>query len=164
MISAQFRTIRRFGMTLLAIAISLGTVSMHAQSAESPNGLTGTWHVQVTLHNCATGVQIGPAFQSILSFQRGGTMSGTTTNPAFQVGQRTPDFGKWSQDSGQNYAAVSEAYVLFTGGPFVRGTQRLTQAIHVDGDTFDSVASVQFFDASLNLVTAGCANATGTRF
>ena len=161
MISAQLRTIRIFGMTLLAIAISL---SAQGQSAESPNGLAGTWHVQVTLRNCATGVSIGQPFQSILSFQRGGTMSGTTSNPAFQPGQRTPDFGKWSYDGGQNYSATSEAYVLFNGGPFVRGTQRITQSIQVEGDSFDSAAAVQFFDASQNLVTAACANAHGTRF
>ena len=142
------------------------TVAANAQSTQSANGLSGTWRVQVQLQNCATGAPLGPAFQSLLGFNDGGTMSGTTSNPGFAPGQRSSDFGVWSYQGNQTYSAASEAYILFNSspGPFQRGTQRIVQSIAVNGDTFTAVASVQFFDASHVQYLAACAVATGTRF
>jgi len=143
------------------------TVAANAQSSQSANGLGGTWRVQVQLQNCATGAPLGPAFQSLLSFHDGGTMSGTTSNPAFAPGQRTSDYGVWSYQGNQTYSAASEAYILINSAPpapFVRGSQRIVQQISVNGDTFTSVATVQFFDSGHTQYIAGCAVATGTRF
>ena len=140
------------------------TVAANAQSTQSQNGLAGTWNVHVTIQNCASGAPL-LSFQSILAFHQGGTLSGTTSNPMFAAGQRTSDYGVWSYQGGQAYSAISDAYILFDGGPLVRGTQRITQTITVNGDTFSSNATTQFFDA--NHAAHGpalCAVATGTRF
>ena len=142
-------------------------VAANAQSSNSANGLGGTWRVQVQQQNCATGQPLGPAFQSLLSFHDGGTMSGTTSNPSFAPGQRTSDYGVWSYQGNQTYSAASEALILFNSAapaPFVRGSQRIAQQISVNGDTFTSVATVQFYDSTHTLYITGCAVATGTRF
>jgi len=107
---------------------------------------------------------MGPSFSSLLSFHEGGTMSGTTANPAFAAGQRTSDYGVWSFNGDHTYAAASEAFIIFPAGMFVKGTQRLVQAISVDRDEFTSAATVQFFDANNVPVVSGCAVATGQRF
>jgi hypothetical protein len=153
----------RFAVAVLALLLVF-TVTANAQSTHSTNGLSGTWRVQVTLQNCATGAPMGPAFQSLLAFHDGGTMSGTTANPAFAAGQRSSDFGVWDFQGNQTYTAVSEAYILFNGVPFQRGTQRISQTITVDGDSFTSLAVVQFFDANHTQYLAACAVATATRF
>jgi hypothetical protein len=140
------------------------TVTANAQSTQSSNGLAGTWNVQVTIQNCASGAPL-LSFKSILAFHQGGTLSGTTSNPMFAPGQRTSDYGIWSYVGNQTYSAASDAYILFDGGPVVRGTQRITQAITVNGDTFSSVATTQFYD--VNHAPHGpalCAVATGSRF
>src|SRR6266705_963117 len=80
---------------LLAGALLLGTaITAKAQSEQSPNGLEGTWRVQVTQYNCATGATL-PPFWSLLSFARGGVLTETTTSPGFLPGQRTPGHGVW---------------------------------------------------------------------
>jgi hypothetical protein len=155
-------------MAVIALALLLTfTVTANAQSSQSANGLGGTWRVQVQQQVCATGAPLGPVFQSLLSFHDGGTMSGTTSNPSFAPGQRTSDYGVWSYQGNQTYSAASEALILFNSAapaPFVRGSQRIAQQITVNGDTFTSVATVQFYDASRNLYISGCAVATGVRF
>jgi hypothetical protein len=152
-------------LAAIAFAVLLAfTVAANAQSSHSNTGLGGTWRVQVALQNCATGAQMGPVFQSMLSFHDGGTLTGTTSNPGFAVGQRTSDYGVWDFQGNQTYTATSEAYILFNGGPFQRGIQRIAQTISVNGDTFTSVATVQFFDVNHAAYISACAVATGARF
>ena len=152
-------------IALAAFALVLATsITAAAQSENSAKGLTGTWRVTVALQNCATGAQLGPSFSSLLSFNRGGTMTGTTTNPTFAPGQRSSDLGVWDHKGQHNYLAASEAYINFTAGQFQQGTQRIAQAIHVDGNEFLSNATVQFMDGSGTVYRSACAVAHGTRF
>ena len=153
------------GLALVfALAFPLITT---AQSAAAAAGMAGTWRVQVSLINCSTGQTLGPAFSSLLAFARGGTLSGTTRNPAFQPGQRTSDFGVWRQTGSNTYSADSEAFILFTSSAppiFQAGTQRIVQSITLSGDSFDSVAITRFYDTAGNLVSSGCAHAIATRY
>src|ERR1017187_9170532 len=101
-------TTKRFGgtmagvLTLAGVLFSLLGQSAAAQQKEqSPDalaaaniaaynpGLEGTWRVTVTQKVCATGAQIGLPFHSLLTFARGGTLTGTTASPAFLPGQRS---------------------------------------------------------------------------
>jgi hypothetical protein len=160
-----------FGRTataLVAGALILGSaVTARAQSEQSPKGLEGTWRVQVTQYNCATGATL-PPFWSLLSFARGGVLTETTSNPGFLPAQRTPGHGVWSSAGGNAYTAVSEGFILFdspTNPPGLKaGVQKILQAIVLtDEDHFTSLASVNFFNNDGTTVT-GCARAVGTRF
>jgi hypothetical protein len=149
----------------LTFVVAATTISAaQSDNSSSGKGLSGTWRVTVQLQNCANQALIGGPFQSLLVFGSGGTMVGTTSNPGFAPGQRTSDLGTWSYGGSQTYTAASEAYLLFSAGPFVAGTQRISQAINLDGDHFASLASVQFFDVNHVQVRAVCAVAEGTRF
>jgi len=151
----------------LALAIATAAIPAAGQSDSSSSGLQGTWRVQVNVINCSTGQGIGPAFSSLLTFARGGTLTGTTRNAAFQPGQRTGDFGVWNYLGGNTYSADSEALILFTSTAppvFQSGTQRITQSIVLNGDSFESVAITRFYDVNHNLLTSGCAHAAATRF
>jgi hypothetical protein len=150
----------------LAVAVASATPAA-AQSQAAAIGLQGTWRVQVNLTNCSNGQNIGPSFASLLTFARGGTLTGTTSNAAFQPGQRTGDFGIWWQTGGNTYSADSEAFILFTNSTppiFQRGTQRITQSITLNVDTFESFATTRFFDTNGALINSGCAHAIGSRF
>ena len=153
----------KHALLVIALVLALTTVSV-AQSEQSGGGLAGTWRVSVQLQTCDTHTPLGPAFSSYLAFNAGGTLTGTTSNPGFAPGQRSNDFGDWKYLGGQNYKATSEAYILFAAGPFVPGTQRISQAISLNGDSFTSWATVQFFDINHTQVRAACAYAQATRF
>jgi hypothetical protein len=124
-----------FAMLAFTFVVAASTMAA-AQSENSGKGLTGTWRVTVQLQICATGVPLGPPFSSMLSFNRGGTMSGTTTNPVFAAGQRSADLGVWEHQGRHTYTAVSEAFINFPAGMFQAGTQGISQALSVEGNTF----------------------------
>ena len=147
---------------VLGIAVS-ATIS--ARSQQSPNALhggqlEGTWRVQVSLRNCQTGVEL-KTFPALLTFGAGGTLVGTST--VLPPSGRSGDVGIWQHDGGDNYSAVSEAFI-FAGPAWVQ-TQRITQAITLsqDANKFSSNAHTEFFDTNGNLVASGCATAAATR-
>ena len=159
---AIFRSTRALaagGLLVLA-----ATHCLYAQSEQSGTGLEGTWWVQVTQYDCTNPDVTRPPFVSLLAFARGGTMSETTANPVFQPGQRTSGYGAWKQTS-DGYTSVDLAFILFSAGPFTQGTQRINHSITLadDGDHFNDVATVQFFDSHGTRLISGCARAVGTR-
>jgi hypothetical protein len=154
------------------LAFSFGPALAPAQGDSDDDlarKLEGTWRVTVTLRDCGTGAQ-SPPFQSLLTFARGGTLTGTTASPAFLPGQRTPDYGMWSPAGGHAFRAVEEAFILFDSPHganrpgFRSGTQRISQTIELrNDDEFTSTASTSYFDVGGKLVTKGCASAIGRR-
>jgi hypothetical protein len=150
------------------LAVSLFTLSANAQSERSAaSPLEGTWRVQVTLHNCADPSITFPPFWSVLSFQRGGTESETTSNPALLPGQRTSGFGFWERTGGNTYFSATEAFILFdspTNPPGLKkGVQKILQTIVMtDDNDWTADATVAFFNND-GTSSSGCANAQGFR-
>jgi hypothetical protein len=159
---SRYLKLAALALTFLMTATTISAAQ--SDSSSSGKGLAGTWRVTVQLQNCATQAAIGGPFKSLLVFNAGGTMAGTTSNPGFAPGQRTDDLGAWSYNGSQTYTAASEAYILFPSAQFLTGTQRIAQAISVDGDQFTSAATVQFFDANHVQYRAVCAVAQAQRF
>src|SRR5262245_36636175 len=151
----------------LAMLISLPSLAQSVQSA-APAGLEGTWRVEVIASDCAGHER--PPFWALLTFARGGTMTGTTSNQAFP-GTRTPDHGSWTRVGSHAFEATSEAFILFGAPPAPSPwAHRLTQSITMVGAAqFESVATSEFFVAAGPLpwpsapVPQGCARAVGYR-
>jgi hypothetical protein len=87
----------------------------------------------------------------------------------FLPGQRGTDFGSWSR-AGRGYSALTEAFIIFSGGPFTQGSQTISHSISLtdDGNGFTDIASVQFLDANSDpvaptAIAPGCATAIGQR-
>jgi hypothetical protein len=136
-------------------------------------GLEGTWVVTVNLQNCQTEANMGGPFSSYLTFARGGTMSETTANPGFAVGQRGDGFGVWSREKHDTYSAKSTAFIFYTTPPnlpanpgFNQGTQTVSQTIDYDEDTdtWTANAAITFADATNTVYRQGCAVASGQRY
>ena len=157
--------------SLLALTLITGTLCLvlaapHKAVSQETNDshggkIEGTWRVQVTQRNCQTGAELR-RFPAMLTFAPGGELTGTTT--AFPVALRGPDHGIWTFNGGNNYRAISEAFFFNAAGAWVQ-TQRITQSIELtaNSDTFNSTASVEFFDTTGNIVLTGCATAAATR-
>lgn len=165
------RSCRRSSLVLAGLA-GIAIVSASASAHADGRTLPGTWLVQVRLLTACTGGTALPPFWSMLTFASEGTLTGTTMNQAFAPGQRGPDHGTWSRERGGDYAAASVAFIMFPTPPsppaspgFQSGVQRIDQAITLtDANTFESTATVTFYDASAQLYRQGCARATGRRF
>lgn len=167
-----------FGLGTMALAgaltVGLGSRTLRAQSSDDDgtlSGLGGTWNVKITLTNCQTGVPMGPAFSSYLSFAGNGTMAENTSNPGFAIGQRGPGLGVWGRTERQTFEAKSAAFILFTTPPapptnpgFTMGTQTISQTIKLQSrDEFTSDAAIEFADATGSVYRNGCAVASGSR-
>jgi hypothetical protein len=174
----------RAGRALAALALAgvLAFTGQIASAQAAPNSakkqsvsgkrLVGTWRVTVQLYDCATEDPIGPTFASLLTFNEGGTMAGSTTNPGFAIAQRGPDQGTWSRTARGTFSAKSAAFLYFTTPPnppfnpgFQAGTQELTQTIEFDqtSNEFKSDATTEFFDVSGVSYRKGCASAAAQR-
>jgi hypothetical protein len=155
---------------MIALLASIGATVWASQSAQSPapTSLEGTWRVEVIASDCAGNER--PPFWAYLTFTRGGTVTGTTSNQQFP-GTRTADQGTWSSLGPSTYSAVTEAFVLFGPPPAPPAwAHRLSQTITMLGrNEFISEATSEFFVASGPLpwtaaARSGCARATGYRF
>ena len=161
---------------VLSGALAVGLAQNATAEANPPNAeartLEGTWWVQVTaLTDCVSQVPL-MSFTALLTFAKGGTMTGTTANPAFAIGQRSPDHGVWFRSrAAHSYRSSSVALLSFGTSPnvpatpgFQAGSQRLSQVIEVTNrDQFTSDAVSEFFDVGGNKYREGCATAVGQR-
>jgi hypothetical protein len=170
------RSVPAVAGVVLTGALAVGLAQNASAMADPPNAeartLEGTWWVQVTaLTDCVSRVPL-TSFTALLTFAKGGTMTGTTTNPAFAIGQRSSDHGVWFRSPAPHtYKASSVALLLFGTAPnfpvtpgFQAGSHRLSQAIDVgDPDHFTSDAVSEFFDVGGHRYREGCATAVGER-
>ena len=124
----------------------------------NPQSIQGTWRTVVTPVNCQTGEPVAPAFQGLISFHDGGTLSGTST--VVTVG-----YGGWQRErSWRNYSFAFTNFRYNSGGIFI-GSQTVRQTVRLEnGNEFTSTGTVEIFDTNSNLIGTGCANSTGTRF
>ena len=149
------------GLVMLFAGTQISVSGQDNQEQQQRNGrsIQGTWRTIVTPVNCQTGVPVAPAFQGLLSFHKGGTLSGTST-VAPSV------FGVWQSERGwQNYSFAFTNFRYNTSGVFI-GTQtvRQTARLGAGSDGFTTTGTVEIFDANGNLIGTGCGNSTGTRF
>jgi hypothetical protein len=117
---------------------------MMAQSNESgsPDGPVGTWTVQVTLRDCSTGAALGPAFNSLVTFHRGGTLSESAGSTAFAPGQRTSGHGTWTRAERHTYQQQMVALIVFDTNPNLRGSPGFNPALPVSPGLFAGWATV----------------------
>jgi hypothetical protein len=131
------------------------------QSGGDGRTLEGTWRVEITLRNCATGQPVQNPFPALASFARGGTV--TTADGGLSPAVRGTGLGVWWRLPEGIFVAVTEAF-LFNGG--VRtGVQRIVQEIEVAAghEEFNARVSSDILDVNGNVVAAGCATSIGRR-
>jgi len=173
-------TLAALALTGTATSIAAGPAAASEPASSQANearafdrGIVGVWRVEVQSFDCSTNSPLGPPFSSVLTFHEGGTMTGSTTNPAFAPGQRGIDQGIWSREGANTYRAKDVAQLSFTSAPnppsspgFEAGSQILAQTITLNegSDRFTSRATTEFLDGDGNLYRQGCATAVAVRF
>lgn len=143
----------------VATFVFLSAEAYAAQNSGEPS-LVGTWQTSVTVRNCLTGDPAAPtAFPGILTFNLGGTMTGTSTAV-------TSVYGVWERSPGpREYTFASISLRYSPTGVFL-GSRRITQSVTIgeDGDTFTSRGQFQDTDPAGVQTAQGCSTSVGTRF
>ena len=173
----HWHTFKTRGMITVGLAITLLGVVGRLALAQSSNSasdalrIEGTWLVQVTLRNCATGAALH-SDNSIVTLAPGGTLTETASGAAFAPGQRGDGQGYWSHAGGRMYSQRFVALIRFDTPPnpptspgFLAGWQKVTHTVElVDSQNFSSHGTNEFFDMNDNSYRSGCSTAVGRRF
>jgi hypothetical protein len=149
------------------LQMAIAALALLAAVAPAQAGtLSGLWKTTVTLIDCSSGDPLAPDFTSLLSFADNGTESEDTNNPALQPGQRSTGYGTWHSTGENAFHLDSYALILFgTDGPppIQAGSQQIHQDIALSRKSWESKATIQFFDGAGNLYRSGCAKAASVR-
>ena len=165
----NFKAIASSAAVALAIAIASGPAAANGddQDRSHPFGkLVGAWQVRLTPYSCDTGVPLPPefSFDSLMTFNAGGTLTETTSNPRFQPGQRSPGLGYWKHTERRSFEVVFEAFVQFTAVNYTQGRQRVDWDLElVDADHWNLIGVVAFTDVTGVPLGSGCVRAVGVR-
>lgn len=150
-------------ITAIVIAIVIAVVTSQTGVAQSSGGgrLAGTWETTVTIRNCATGNAI-VSFQSVGSFNQGGTFSGISSGNAPST--RSSEAGVWSHTKGENYRFRFKAY-LFNAAGVATGYQVITHNLALDSEaaSWTSEGINEVFSMNGALMSTGCSSAESTR-
>jgi hypothetical protein len=164
------------------LTISEGTMTAESRESHAESAIVGTWAVQVTLRNCDTNAPLGAPFNSVGTFQLGGTSTGSTASLAFAPGQRTAEHGIWSHQGRRTFGEKFVALIVFDTAPNLPGTpgfnpslpvspglfagwQIITRTVTLsDADHYTSDATVAFYKADGTLYRSGCSTSIGQRF
>jgi hypothetical protein len=164
------------------LTTSGGTLLAQSNDAAPRASLAGAWAVQVTLRDCETKAPLGPPFNSLVTYHRGGTLSESAGALAFAIGQRSSGHGQWARDRGHMYSHRMVALILFDTEPnlpgtssfdptrpvspgFFAGWQTVTHTVSLtDADHFTSTGTNAFYKSNGELYRSGCSTALGHRF
>ena len=154
----KFNSLKTLAAATISAMVFIGAnaIAGHAQTSKNGNSIVGTWQTAVTPRNCATGLPLAPPFAGILTFNQGGTMTGTSTAV-------TSTYGIWSTEPGQREYSFTTISQRFTPTGMLLGTRKIIQDVSVDGDSFTSNGVFVDADTSGTTVATGCSTSTGER-
>jgi hypothetical protein len=108
------------GLALGVLFDPAATNSAHASGLDPR--VTGTYAVDVTLRDCASGAPTGPPFASLVTLHAGGTISESAGGRAFAPGQRSPGQGTWRRIGAHTYSQEMIALIVFDTPANLPGT------------------------------------------
>ena len=150
------------GVTLFAVILgSTACAPMRSHERVGDDGLVGAWVADVSLLDCASGLQTqAPPFRAMVVFHAGGTLS-ETSGPSVR---RTPSFGTWSRSSTNEYTAVSMLLTYDANGTLT-GAQEVRRAIRLTADTSRFSAETRTVATDVNgaITFQGCARGNARR-
>lgn len=149
---------RQMTMALFAV-VAVGTAL--GQENEGGGRLAGTWDTVVTIRVCATGAPI-TSFQSVGSFNQGGTFSGITSGVPPTL--RTSERGVWKHVGANLYRFQFKAY-LYNAAAVPVGYQIVTHDLELDNDNlnYTSGGTAETFGMDDTPISSGCSTAVGSR-
>jgi len=163
-------------LTLAAPAGNASADGLAYGRSQAPAPLQGSWIVTIRPVFCGgpsagTDVPGATPVVSYLTFAAGGTLTESTSNPAFAPAIRSSGHGYWERTGRTSYQFALQAFVIGSNAIYKSGHQRIEQTLELhSNDDWTSTGSVQFYEV-FDLSTApglapyrgGCARASGVR-
>lgn len=132
------------------------------QDGSKGGKLVGTWDAAVTITDCTTGGLLA-SFNSIASFNQGGTSIGSTAGIPQSL--RTPEHGIWRHVKGNVYAFKFKSFsFLPTGAPNGWSIVEHELVLDQDNSSYTSSGTARLFDQNGVQTGQRCSSAVGTRF
>lgn len=154
-VSAPLRTAAVLAMAAAALATLPAPV---AHAAGSAPRVTGTYAVQVTLRDCASGAPAGPPFDSLVTLHGDGTITETPGGRAFAPGQRSAGHGAWKRIGRRTYSQNVVALITFDtpanlpGSPTFDPSRPVTPGFQAGWSTIEHTIT---FSSATNGTSAG---------
>ena len=164
------------GMTLaILLALTVGQTLVVGPEARAAGGgkLEGTWLMEATLVNCATGDPLpipagegGNPFPVLHTYMRGGTMLETGASPP--PPPRSTAHGIWERTGWQTFRERFRFFSFNAAGVHVSTSEitverRLIQGNNAETDEIIGVGTAKFFTPTGVLVEEGCNKDQGRR-
>ena len=154
----------------VALVLSAASAAGAQQSAAQGRTVQGVWYVQIIIRDCATGVALAPAVNSLVTFAAGGTLHESVSGGGFAPGQRSDGHGTWTHQGGQTYDQRFVSMINFATAPgpgpgFEAGWIKVRHTVTmIDADHTESTGTNSFYRLNGEVYRTGCSTATGTRF
>jgi hypothetical protein len=145
-------------MTVFAVSAAVG---QEDRSEGGGGRLAGTWDAVVTVRPTCDATNV--SFNSIASFNQGGTSIGSTAGMPQSL--RTPEHGVWRHEKGNTYRFKFKTFsFLASGAP--NGWTIVEHVLELDQNntSYVSAGTAKFFAPNGMQVGQGCSSAVGTRF
>lgn len=133
------------------------------QEVPQPFNLVGVWQTVVTQRNCQTGDPTGPNFQSLFTFNEGGTMA--EDSAGFPPPLRGSGHGIWAANN-MFHPTYAYTFFRFNADGTLAGSNisRHNATFGLSGNDFTANATVEVRAANGNLITTVCLTLTAARF
>ena len=122
-----------------------------AQGLSDADAVEGVWESAVTIRDCTSGATVR-TFKGLTVLHRGGTTSGTNSNPPASNG---PALGTWKPTGPSTYSA-SFRFFRFNPDGSLAGAQNVvrTFTLSADRNSINGTISAQLLDPSNNVIGA----------
>lgn len=151
------------GVLIVALVMQVWVSAQVQDGGEQ--GLIGSWDVQVTARDCATGDPLPflPTFAAVQTYHHGGTMLASNLGSPGVIGLE--GHGVWEHGKGRQYAIAFRVLKFNPDGTFAgRDVIRDVISLGLDGNTYTSTGTVEVLAPNGDLIVRGCATTTATRF
>lgn len=173
------RILSRIGLALAVLVAPAGTRTAHA------DGLilraAGTYAIEVTVRDCASGLPAGPVIPSLVTFHGDGSIFETPGGRGFAPGQRGDGHGTWRRTGWNTFSQEMIALIVFDtpanlpGMPTFDPTKPVTPGFQTGWQTISHTVTFSdathatssgtnaFFTAAGVQYRAGCSTAVLTK-
>ena len=155
------KTISGVSLAIVMLAV-FAQVRVPAQGQSgNPQGLIGSWIVQVTIRDCQSGTPFF-GFPAMITYNQGGTMQETDLGDPSLL--RLAGYGVWERQSGQQYSATFQ-FLNFNldRSPAGKNVVRSAITLGPTGNEYQSTDTAEIFDTAGNLIVRGCSTTAATR-
>lgn len=159
------RSTVKYLIMAIFVALAVTPTTSHAQNPPVlPEGIEGTWDMQVQWRTCDDGTpQLQPT-PDLRSFAAGGVLTELDASIWCDIGHCT-SLGVWKHVDGRRYTGTYKRFRLNSDtGQLIGSTIVVTNITHEADDSLTATDNLSFYDPAGVLEGTRCRTAVGTRF